>query len=291
MKTIELFAGIGGLHAACPWLDVVAAVDINRDSQSVYGMNFSTPYFVRELESIPFDWLAAHQADLWWMSPPCTPFTRKGERRDLEDVRTRSLMHLVEAVCSVRPSLVVLENVVGFETSQAIAILAQRWRDAGYGLQVQVLCPTQLGWPNRRPRVYVIASRTEFAVPPISKISSVTLKEILLTCEVAHPLGELMLEPQLASRYGAALDIVDLDDASSVAACFGSSYGRAITKSGSYVQAESGIRRFAPREVANILGFPSTFVLPEHVPNKRLWQLLGNSLSLPAVSHLMQVTR
>lgn len=291
MKAIELFAGIGGMHAACPWLDVVAAVDINRDSQAVYGMNFPTPYAIRELETLPFDWLAAQHADLWWMSPPCTPFTRKGEQRDLGDVRTRSLVHLVEAVCSIRPSVVVLENVVGFETSQAYATLALRWRDAGYGVQFQVLCPTQLGWPNRRPRVYVIASRTEVSLPPISRTANPTLKEIVGTCEVVEPLSELVLESHLATQYREALDIVDLDDPSAVAACFGSSYGRTITKSGSYVKTESGVRRFAPREVANILGFPSTFVLPEHIPNKRLWQLLGNSLSLPAVTHLMQVTR
>ncbi len=293
MRTLELFAGIGGLHAACPWLSIVAAVDINRDSETVYSRNFSAPYFIRELETIPQDWLALQKADLWWMSPPCTPFTRKGERRDQHDVRTRALLHLIDAVARTRPAYVVLENVIGFENSQTFELLSQAWQRSGYRLQIHTLCPTQLGWPNRRPRVYVIATR---GTGPLIKLPDQTLskalKDLLIRYEVDAAQREgLRVNSDIVSKYGAALDIVDVDDPYAIAACFGSSYGRAITKSGSYVATEYGLRRFSPREVANILGFSSNFVLPDHLPARRLWQLLGNSLSLPAVSHIMHFTR
>jgi site-specific DNA-cytosine methylase len=294
MKAIELFAGIGGMHVACPWLQVVAAVDINQDSQAVYTTNFSTPYLVKELETLPGEWLSSQRADLWWMSPPCTPFTRKGAKRDLEDSRTRALLHLVDAVREIRPSIVTIENVVGFESSQTFAQIDAAWKDVGYCMQVLTLCPTQLGWPNRRPRVYVIASQTPIGLPPIQRRYAPTLKQIVESCvRNSHSVLEqnLMLESTIVSKYHAAVDIVDLTDPSSVAACFGSSYGRAITKAGSYVKTAFGLRRFTPREVANILGFPLTFALPAHLSMRRQWQLLGNSLSIPAVSHLMSFTR
>ncbi|MFO0014083.1 MAG: DNA cytosine methyltransferase [Planctomycetota bacterium] len=291
VRAIELFAGIGGMHAACPWLDVVAAVDINRDSQAVYTQNFTTPYVVRELQTIPFPWLESQRADLWWMSPPCTPFTRKGERRDLQDVRTRSLMHLVEAVRCIRPSIVVLENVVGFEASQAFATLSEAWQGAGYHVQLQILCPTQLGWPNRRPRVYVVASQSSVSVPSPAMGTFPLLKEMMQANAGGDAHRNLSIAPEISARYRLALDIVEADDPFAVAACFGSSYGRVVTKAGSYVKTDFGLRRFAPREVANILGFPSSFVLPDHFSARRLWQLLGNSLSLPAVAHLMQFTK
>jgi site-specific DNA-cytosine methylase len=293
VRTLELFAGIGGLHAACPWLKVVAAVDINRDSEEVYSWNFSAPYMIRELETIPLDWLATQKGDLWWMSPPCTPFTRKGERRDLHDVRTRALLHLIDAVARIRPACVVLENVVGFENSQTFQRLSDVWQGSGYRLQIHKLCPTQLGWPNRRPRVYVIATQ---GTAPLIKIPELTLSKALINLLVQYEADTaqregLSVSSDIVSKYGAALDVVDVDDSHAVAACFGSSYGRAITKSGSYIATEYGLRRFSPREVANILGFPPNFVLPDHLPTRRLWQLLGNSLSLPAVAHIMQFTR
>ncbi len=293
MRALELFAGIGGLHAACPWLTVVAAVDINRDSETVYSRNFSAPYFIRELETIPLDWLEARAADLWWMSPPCTPFTRKGERRDIEDVRTRALLHLIDAAAVLRPGWIVIENVIGFESSQTFRHLMKVWQSAGYQLQVHFLCPTQLGWPNRRPRVYIVASQgpTPLGQDP-DRTRCCALKDLVCVYDADAARREgLCVEPEVAAAYRAAIDIVDVDDSHAVAACFGASYGRAITKAGSYVTTEYGLRRFSPREVANILGFPSNFALPDHLPPRRLWQLLGNSLSLPAVSHIMQFTR
>jgi site-specific DNA-cytosine methylase len=293
VRTLELFAGIGGLHAACPWLKVVAAVDINRDSEAVYSRNFSAPYLIRELETISHDWLAGRDADLWWMSPPCTPFTRKGEQRDILDVRTRALLHLIDAVARIRPAYVVLENVVGFENSQTFQHLSDAWQGSGYHLRTYTLCPTQLGWPNRRPRVYVIATQGAFSLGDIPELTPPrALKDLLVRYESDAAQREgLRVSADIALKYGAALDIVDVDDAHAVAACFGSSYGRAITKAGSYIATEYGLRRFSPREVANILGFSSNFVLPDHLPARRLWQLLGNSLSLPVVSHIMQFTR
>lgn len=281
------------MHAACPWLKVVAAVDINRDSQAVYATNFSTPYSVKELESLPFEWLSEQRADLWWMSPPCAPFTRKGARRDLRDIRTRALLHLMDAVRAVRPSIVTIENVVGFETSQTFSQIDAAWKDVGYRMQVLTLCPTQLGWPNRRPRVYAIASQNPVCLPLVRRNSAPTLKQIVESCtqnDLSLAEQNLALDSTIVSKYHAALDVVDLNDPSSVTACFGSSYGRALTKAGSYVKTAFGLRRFTPREVANILGFPVTFALPRHLPMRRQWQLLGNSLSIPAVSHLMRFT-
>jgi site-specific DNA-cytosine methylase len=75
-----------------------------------------------------------------------------------------------------------------------------------------------------------------------------------------------------------------------MAACFASSYGKMIVRGGSYLWQDGGYRRFSPREVANVLGFSADFILPGELSDRRLWHLLGNSLSLPAVRHLMQFT-
>jgi site-specific DNA-cytosine methylase len=100
----------------------------------------------------------------------------------------------------------------------------------------------------------------------------------------------LWLDERIFQQYSLSLDRVNPADEQAKTACFGSSYGKAITRSGSYLWQDGGYRRFSPREVANLLGFPKDFILPETLSDRRLWHLLGNSLSLPIVRELMQFT-
>ncbi|MFN7730675.1 MAG: DNA cytosine methyltransferase [Pirellula sp.] len=301
MRSIEFYAGIGGLSAACPWLDVVAAFDIDRDAQSVFQCNFTTPYHVRELESVPVEWIAELAAELWWLSPPCTPFTRRGHQRDIEDPRTRSFQRLMQLAAIVRPKTLVIENVVGFESSAMFAACVQLWEQHGYRVSSLALCPSQLGWPNTRPRIYTLAtldsqsldawvdSQTRVSNPNTWLHRTCPTLARCLQPEIqrdTHPW--LWLDPVVAERYASALDVVDPEQPDAIAACFASSYGKAVVRSGSVIRCQGGLRRFAPREVANLLGFPESFTWPDHLSPRRLWHLLGNSLAIPAVAHCMQ---
>lgn len=304
MRSIEFYAGIGGLSAACPWLNVVAAFDIDRDAQSVFQCNFTTPYHIRELASVSIEWIAQLAAELWWLSPPCTPFTRRGLQRDTEDPRTRSFQNLMQMAALVRPRSIVVENVVGFESSAMFAECNLLWKQHGYRVSSFALCPTQLGWPNSRPRIYSLAtldtqsfdnwvdSQTRQSNPnTLLHRTCPTLAECLqpeIRVET-HPW--LWLDPALAKRYASALDVIDPEEPDAIAACFASSYGKAIVRSGSVIRCASGLRRFAPREVANLLGFSKHFTWPDHLSPRRLWHLLGNSLAIPAVAHCMQFSQ
>jgi site-specific DNA-cytosine methylase len=290
LRVLELFAGIGGFAAAFPSLQIVQAVDIDSSAKSVHSANFGVAYAVKEIASLPLSWFDQQQADLWWMSPPCTPFSQRGAKRDLEDPRSNALQHLIRAVATLRPAVVCLENVVGFETSQTFHCLTQEWEQAGYRIQTSILCPSELGWPNRRPRVYCIASQNEIPVPPFpTPPTPVSIRKPLghfledaVTPE-SHP--RLWLAKDTVDRYLDAMDRVSLTGSEQTTACFAASYGKAIVRSGSYLETPCGYRRFTPREVARLLGYDDSFRLPDHLPLERQWHMLGNSLSLPAVRY------
>lgn len=287
MRALELFAGIGGFAAAFPAAEIVKAIDIDQTAHDVYLANFQHPFLIKEIASLPIDFFARLRADMWWMSPPCTPFTQRGTLRDLDDPRTHALIHLIQTVATLRPPLVCLENVVGFETSRAFQILHERWTKVGYFIQTCILCPSSLGWPNRRPRVYCIASLTrqpDIALPTSKAQSLSQFVERSITPD-SHP--ALWLDQETVDRYLDAMDRISCADDSAVTACFAASYGKAIVRSGSYLETEMGYRRFSPREVARLLGFSDDFLLPATLSFKRQWHLLGNSLSLPAVRHVL----
>ena len=230
------------------------------------------------------------------MSPPCTPFTQRGSQRDLEDTRSAAIKHLIQVAAVLRPRLICLENVVGFESSQAYAMLQEKWTKSGYQMQTCTFCPSNLGWPNRRPRVYCFASQKDLTKPPSPPgVTAIPLSQFIdanISPET-HP--TLWLDSSTVQRYFDAMDRVAISndtaignpDQQPITACFASSYGKAVVRSGSYLETEWGFRRFSPREVARLLGFSDAFRLPASLSIERQWHLLGNSLSLPAVRHVL----
>jgi site-specific DNA-cytosine methylase len=294
-RAVELYAGIGGLAAAWPELEVALAVDINRSAERLYRANFAHPYLVAEIESLPASRLESLSANLWWLSPPCQPYSRRGKQRDLHDPRASSFLHVLGLIDRLRPAALALENVVGFADSMARQQLQQLLQRAGYQSLSRCLCPTEMGWPNRRPRFYLLAIRDELLaaaagglrhwreLPRYDRAIETLIDPNLSTAE--HE--ALQLPHDIAGRHLPALDRLELPSPNRPAACFASSYGRTLTRSGSYVSQAGRLRRFAPSEVAALLGFPHSYQLQVGLSRRNLWKLLGNSLSLPAVRYVV----
>ena len=83
MRILELFCGIGSVTAAVgDSHSVVGAIDINEHALEVYRANFQDVTLQKEITSLSDSVLRGFDAELWWMSPPCQPFTRRGLRKD-----------------------------------------------------------------------------------------------------------------------------------------------------------------------------------------------------------------
>ncbi len=304
MRVLELFCGIGGVSAllsACGTsVEVVEATDLDRVALRVYSHNFAHPVAVRNLAGVTA--VKLPDADLWTLAPPCQPHTRRGKGRDLEDPRSAPLIRLMGVIPQARPRFVFLENVPGFRGSQAHAALREALD--GYLVDEIVICPSELGWPNRRRRFYLVASRDEPLLPFPKTPDSRTADSLKAMSGEREPvprrrladLGdpaqdanpELAVEPDLSERYAGALSIVDRHDPAAVTACFTSAYGRSPVRSGSYLRMGDGaLRRFHPREILSLLGFPPAYNLPPELPLPNAWRLAGNTLSLPAVRHAL----
>ncbi len=285
IRALELFCGIGGFAAAIrDQVSVAAAVDINRNAIEVYRHNFTHPAVVATTESISDQRLEAWKPDLWWMSPPCQPFTHRGKRRDTQDSRASGFLRLLESFAKIQPTHLALENVPGFSGSRAHQRLRKLLDELGYDVFETLLCPTQLGFPNRRRRFYLVASREALQAPPIDLATWQPLSGFL----DPNPSQELWVDPDLPARYPNALNVVDANDPAAVTACFTAAYGHSPVRSGSYLRTPQGLRRFAPSEILRLLGFPEDFAFPDHLPLSTAWRLAGNSLSLPAVRQVLK---
>lgn len=287
LKVLEFFSGIGGCAASLAGTDaqVVAAIDINRQCGDIYAANFTHPFKSRTIESLTTHELTTWEADLWWMSPPCQPFTRRGRQRDMDDSRSEALLALIARIGHLRPTHVALENVPGFQGSRAHTHMLATLANAGYVVRERTLCPTELGIPNRRDRFYLVASLAGLKPWPDHHLNPprrFPLKSFL--DDNLHV--DLSLVPEQVADYRGALHVVDIEDRLAVASCFTSAYGRSMTRSGSYLKQGRCYRRFSPGEIARLLGFPNSYRLPAQSA-RRLWPLVGNSLSVSAVRFIL----
>ena len=171
ISAVELYSGIGGLHCGVSKFNqnltnqtkikITHSFDINQNCNKVYSRNFpETKVTARPLDIIKpaeFDNL---QADLILMSPPCQPYTRQGNKKDHEDERAQSFLHLLENVwpeMKSRPKMMILENVSGFETSVTHGKLIKFLKEHNYVYKEFMLSPIHLGIPYQRLRYFLVA--------------------------------------------------------------------------------------------------------------------------------------
>lgn len=281
-RILELFSGLGGWRwAAGPRGTVAAAYDISPAANQAYALNHGARPLTKELATVPADALALHGADTWLLSPPCQPYCRMGNHRDLDDPRSQALVHLVGMIGPRQPERLALENVEGFAGSRSHALLLDRLSAAGLQWREWCLCPTRFGIPNQRPRYFLAAARAPLAVqePPDTEPG-----------EVGAYLdrdedGALYLSAAALQKHGPGLDLVTAE--SRRTACFIGGYGRRYVGSGSFLRTAHGVRRFSPAEIARLMGFPEPFAFPGGLSLEVRYKLLGNALNLDVARWLL----
>ncbi|TWU57392.1 DNA cytosine methyltransferase [Rubripirellula reticaptiva] len=301
MSLIELFCGIGGVAEAVRGLDLAPqridlvtsrAVDIDLDCGRVYEHNFGNVFDCQTIESIDWDRVRFHkeEPELWWLSPPCQPYCRRGRGRWDDDPRCRAILSLIDWLArrpTGLPDYLGLENVPEFASASHRDRLVDGLEAVGFNIAEIVSCPTSFGIPNRRRRYYLLASH-QSAVSiemPQDSPQKFAIADVLET--VPDDASELWMDSQSVAQYASAMDVVDADDRMAVTACFASGYGKSIIRSGSYLRQSGRLRRFSPLEVSRLMGFSAAFTFPPGYSYRKQWKMLGNSLSIPVVQTLL----
>uniref|UniRef100_A0A0N5ADS5 tRNA (Cytosine(38)-C(5))-methyltransferase n=1 Tax=Syphacia muris TaxID=451379 RepID=A0A0N5ADS5_9BILA len=333
LKCLEFFAGIGGFHFSlqkvCSNFEVLAAFDINTVTNSIYRANFQdTNLLQRNIQALSAEYLDKFCADLWLLSPPCQPFTRRGVKKDLKDRRCDGFKSLCTQLGLMKnpPRYLILENVCGFEKSDAHDFFCGTLTGARFAFEEFILSPLQIGIPNSRPRYYLLARRDSETADFKGELCTEFPKELGLdrfrTCSVAEFIENNVddctndLNLSTLAQTISGLDLVA--SPSKQTACFTKSYSVYLKGSGSLLvtapelQTEApkeqilkllesanelekqalissfGLRFFTWREVASLLGFPKSFTKPKEISNKQMYHAFGNSISIYVVSALLK---
>nr|CAG4641889.1 EOG090X0A4V [Eurycercus lamellatus] len=330
-KILELYSGIGGMHYAADLSgicsEVVFSVDVNNSANEVYRHNFpKTNQQSRNIVSLTSIEINKLQPDLLMMSPPCQPFTRVGLKMDVEDPRCSSFLHLLDIMPQLNSiQYILMENVVGFETSAMRNAFVETLTKCNFNFREFILTPESLNVPNSRNRYYLLArksdnftfgSHTEIlrcfpeGFQPQPSNRGKTLESYLENVMKEEELEHYVIPDRTLIKYCRILDIRQKCDTSSC--CFTKAYSHYAEGTGSVLQhneaeslsqrfaqfEESGevselkplcLRYFSPREVANLMSFPDNFNFPNNISLKTRYRLLGNSLNVLVVSNLLRI--
>lgn len=300
LTAVEFFSGIGAFAYAARRHDiqVIAAFDQSEEANYVYHHNFELKPSARNLDTISGS--SIPQADMWWLSPPCEPYTIRGKQRDELDTRARSLARLIELLPKCLPNLVLLENVRSFAASNMHQSLRAVLNEHQYNISEYELCPTSFGVPMKRPRFFLAAHRGERATQasPLQQGENImratqaaplrSTKRPLAEFLSAHATEETFMDHATSDKYSDGLNIIDPKDPDAVCITFTSGYAKSMKASGSLLQLADGrVRRFSPQEMLSLFGFSSDFTLPAQLPVRTAWRLIGNSVEINCIEHLL----
>jgi site-specific DNA-cytosine methylase len=311
IRIADLFCGIGGIAEAAqtlpeyphtdtaPLVDklrksrpkVVTAIDIDRSVASLYQHHHGLVprcSTIESLQRVAED--SDEELDMWWLSPPCQPYTKRGSQLGDLDSRSLALARLIQLIPRELPRLIGLENVPAFEGSQHHQQMKQTLTDSGYQCKEYTLCPTDLGIPMRRKRFYLLAKQGGRSFPniAISKRQRPLTEFINDACWEDH---SLKVPPDAVRHYESAMNIIEVGSRDAVTACFTSAYGKSPIRSGSYLYSSmhDSIRRFSPNEIAKLMGFREGFFSTTNLSQRSQYRLIGNSLAVPVVCELLSV--
>lgn len=166
---VDLFAGIGGFHAALAGLggECLLAVEKDPEAARVYAANWGMSALGDVTEPGWMDSVDRH-VNVVAGGFPCQPFSKGGAQLGMSEARGTLFFEICKSLERWQPEIVLLENVrnlAGPRHTHEWAVIVASLRDLGYSVAEEplIVSPHWLedaegGAPQNRERVYIVGT-------------------------------------------------------------------------------------------------------------------------------------
>lgn len=298
-KTIDLFAGVGGIRLGFEnaGFKTVFANDFEPHCKTTYDLNFrDSKLIVEDIRKIGINDLP--DFDFLLGGFPCQAFSIAGYRRGFEDEKGRGnlFFDIVRILEAKKPEGFLLENVKNLKThddGRTFRIIEETLKKLGYHLNVKVLNSMEYGnIPQNRERIYIVGFKNknyaeEFEFPnPVKltiKITNILEKKVP---EKYYYNGKPLYEKlkdfviQEGRVYQWRRQYVR-ENKKGVCPTLTANMGMG-GHNVPIIKDKKGIRKLTPYECARIQGFPVDYKLPK-IADSALYKQFGNSVSVPVL--------
>lgn len=166
-RAVDLFAGWGGFTLAAESCGVRVAWAANHWPLAVDAHRFNHPATEHVCQDLrQADWTALPRYELLLASPACQGHSSASQpkRRHYHDAMRATAWAVVDCAEVTRPRAIVVENVPAFMHWQLYPNWQEALRVLGYHVDAKVLLASHCGVPQRRERLFVVATRKAFTL-------------------------------------------------------------------------------------------------------------------------------
>jgi len=182
-KFIDLFAGLGGFHEALSGLGMKCAFasEIDNRLQDLYEHNHGIrPH--GDIRKIKESEIPKH--NILCAGFPCQPFSLAGRQKGARCPSSGKLIDDVVRIAKYhKPNYVFLENVPNILTideGKFWSYIKRSFKKIGYSIDYRIFSPVEFGIPQKRKRVFVIASRDNSEIIwPVTNLDNGEIPESL----------------------------------------------------------------------------------------------------------------
>lgn len=173
MKSIELFAGAGGLALGLEQagFEHIGLVEFNKEAADTLKLNRPEwNVLCEDVEKVAsrdiekeFN-VKKYDLDLLSGGAPCQSFSYAGKRLGLQDVRGTMFYHYATFLHKLQPKMFIFENVKGLLThdnGNTYKTICNIFEDENYVVQHKVLNAWDYGVPQKRERLITIGIRKD----------------------------------------------------------------------------------------------------------------------------------
>lgn len=162
MKSLELFAGIGGIALAAEWagIETVAFCEKDEFCQKILRKHWPDVPIFDDITTLNKESLEERGVDIGAIELisggfPCQPYSIAGKRKGKEDDRDL-WPEMFRVIQEIKPTWVVGENVANFVNMELERTLSDL-EGEGYETQTFVIPALAVGARHRRDRVFIVA--------------------------------------------------------------------------------------------------------------------------------------
>ena len=176
MKSIELFAGAGGLALGIEraGFDTIGLIDIDKDAANTLRKNRPKWNIINAdiadispLDLEDFFYIKKSELDLLSGGAPCQSFSYAGKRLGLDDSRGTLFYHYAVFLRKLQPKTFLFENVKGLLThdqGRTYKTILDIFRAEGYNVQTKLMNAWEYGTPQKRERLIMIGIRNNLTI-------------------------------------------------------------------------------------------------------------------------------
>ena len=177
---VDLFCGAGGLTHGLKrtGINVVAGIDIDNYCKHPFEKNNDAKFLLEDVSSISPSILSSFFGSAKYRilagCAPCQPFSTYSQRYETIGTERWGLMyHFSRLIKSIKPEIVVMENVPSVLRHQVYTDFVEKLQKSGYYVTNQINECKKYGLPQRRKRMVLLAALDR----PIELIEPPKLKE------------------------------------------------------------------------------------------------------------------